>query len=137
MVAAYVALTAKANERSKAVHSHESEQEGLLPRDSDSNPDHPRRQDGHTFDLVGAVSLVLGLFVPMTALAIGGEVVAWTHPAIATLLVISPLIWLIFIRAEQRASAPIIPLKEFKDTSLILTFACTFLFSAAHNSVRT
>jgi hypothetical protein len=128
---AYFALSAQANHSREVVAEHRNpERQTLLVSTYNMAP-----HETQSFDLIGALLLITGLAVPMIALALGGETVRWNHPAIIASMVISPLVWLAFLKFEEKAQHALIPLNKFRDQPLLLSFACTFVFSAAHNSV--
>ncbi|PVH98879.1 MFS general substrate transporter, partial [Periconia macrospinosa] len=126
----YFALSAQIDNRRVVTENQNSELEVLLPTTT------PRESwtDNH-YDISGAVLLILSLVVPMITLALGGDTIPWSHPVIIVSLIATPFFWLAFAKVEKRARNPIIALNKFHDRPLILGFACTFLFSAAHNSV--
>ncbi|MGE3270813.1 MAG: MDR family MFS transporter [Chloroflexota bacterium] len=69
----------------------------------------------HPIDILGAITLVLGVVPLLLALSWGGGDYAWSSPQIIGLLSFSAIMVGVFLFIETRAPEPIIPLSLFKN----------------------
>ena len=75
-------------------------------------PETPRQRTG-TFDVAGAVLVALGVTPLLFALSEGPRA-GWTSPVVLGCFVLSPLMLWAFVRVEQRAAYPLLPLRYFR-----------------------
>src|SRR5690606_34349187 len=64
----------------------------------------------HAIDYAGTVSLTLGVTALLVALLEVGEGRAWTDPIVVGSLALAVVLLVFFVRTEQRAAEPILPL---------------------------
>jgi EmrB/QacA subfamily drug resistance transporter len=81
-------------------------------------------------DTRGIISFCGGMVPLFIALSCGGSMVPWTSPVIAGQLVLSAVLLLIFIRTEQHAENPILPLYLFGNSVYTYTAIAAFLANA-------
>jgi EmrB/QacA subfamily drug resistance transporter len=90
-----------------------------------------RVADSHArLDLIGSALITLALGSLVTAL-LEASTRGWSDPLIAVLIVVSVLAFLAFIRVEQRARYPIVPLWVFKSPDFTGANLLTFLLYGA------
>jgi EmrB/QacA subfamily drug resistance transporter len=80
----------------------------------------PNRTD-RPIDVLGAITLVLGVVPLLLALSWGGGDYAWTSPLILGLLGFAALMIAAFLWVESRAQEPIIPLGLFKNRIIAIS----------------
>lgn len=81
------------------------------------------------FDVAGMVTMILGVFGILLTLTLGGKNFAWGSWQIISLLVVSLLFILAFIRVEMKAAEPILPMRFFKNRTFTLINGIGFLMS--------
>ncbi|ERT03127.1 hypothetical protein HMPREF1624_01432 [Sporothrix schenckii ATCC 58251] len=64
-------------------------------------------------DFLGSLLLALTLLAFLLPMEIGGSKVAWTSPIVPSLFAASVVLFVLFIRTEQRAVDPVVPLGIF------------------------
>ncbi|KAF3902298.1 hypothetical protein ABW21_db0203432 [Orbilia brochopaga] len=62
-------------------------------------------------DFFGATTLVSSLILLLVGLNTGGSILPWTHPLVLTVIPLSIVLLVAFIRAESRTEEPIIPVR--------------------------
>jgi len=93
---------------------------------------HPsERRVKHQIDWAGAVSLSLGLAALTLVCSLGGRTFAWSSFEAQSLIFIALVALIVFIKAEQRAPEPILPLSLFKMNIFTLTSLIGFISGVA------
>src|SRR4051795_1178800 len=85
----------------------------------------------HTIDYAGAVLLAVGLSALVLATTWGGNQYDWASLQIVGLLVLALAGLLAFLRAESRATEPILPLQLFRNRIVAVTSAIGFVIGFA------
>ena len=85
----------------------------------------------HAIDYAGAVLLAVGLSALVLLTTWGGNQYDWASPQIAGLVVIALAGLLAFLRAEARASEPILPLALFRNRVVVVTSGIGFVIGFA------
>ena len=85
----------------------------------------------HSIDYAGAVLLAVGLSALVLLTTWGGNQYDWASPQIAGLGVIALAGLLAFLRAEARASEPILPLALFRNRVVVVTSGIGFVIGFA------
>lgn len=87
----------------------------------------PKRRE---IDYAG-IATFTGAMVPLfIAISCGGTVLAWTSPQVTGLLILSIVLLFLFIRAEQVAKNPLLPLYLFHNRTYTFTAIASFLVNA-------
>ena len=102
----------------------------------------PPREDIYSstrsIDFLGAISLFIAVATPLFAINIGGNIMAWNHPAEIALLCLTPFGFALFCLIETRIAAfPIIPTRFIRMPSVIAVITCAFPIVFAFNQVET
>jgi hypothetical protein len=93
---------------------------------------HPPRtknniQGTTTLDPLGSLTLLTTIALPLFAINIGGNIVAWSHPVVIILLCLTPAAALTFYYVEIRvAKTPVIRLRLLRSRQLLAAFVCAF-----------
>lgn len=92
----------------------------------------PTHKNNQRFDIIGSILMSISTISLLLGLTLGGITYPWSSAIIISLLISSLLFGLIFIYWEsEKASAPIIPMRLFKNTifnvSSILSFLSGFV----------
>lgn len=92
----------------------------VIPRD-------PKRHAHRSFDLAGALTVSAGATLLVFALVQGPEF-GWTSPTILCAFALSAILLLAFAAIEARAADPLMPLRLFRNNSLVAAMTITFLY---------
>lgn len=93
--------------------------------------DPPISREGPSFDLVGTVTLALGLISLIVGTRLGREI-GWETWPVLILLVLTPAMLFAFWRIEQTAAWPVLPLWLFRNRGFVISGACSaFVFLSA------
>ncbi|MFT4014566.1 MAG: MFS transporter [Paracoccus sp. (in: a-proteobacteria)] len=92
----------------------------VIPRD-------PRRQEKRSFDLPGALTVTIGATALVFALVEGPEA-GWRAPSVATALALAAVLLVAFVVIEARSRDPLMPLRLFRNRSLVAGMTITFLY---------
>jgi EmrB/QacA subfamily drug resistance transporter len=99
---------------------------------------HPRPQHAAhaSIDYLGGATLMLGTAPLLLALSLGGHELAWSSPALLTLLAAGLVLLGVFARIETRAAQPVLPLNLLRSrsvgvSSLGMVFMSATLFATA------
>jgi EmrB/QacA subfamily drug resistance transporter len=87
-------------------------------------------------DYLGGATLILGAAPLLLALSLGGHELAWTSPALLTLVAAGVVLLVLFARIEMRASQPVLPLNLLASrsvgiSSMGMVFMSATLFATA------
>src|SRR5690606_25062848 len=85
----------------------------------------------HAIDYAGTVSLTLGVTALLVALLEVGEGRAWTDPIVVGSLALAVVLLVFFVRTEQRAAEPILPLHLFRTRVIGAAFLAGILVGGA------
>jgi EmrB/QacA subfamily drug resistance transporter len=88
-------------------------------------------------DVAGAALIAVSVAALMLALSWGGQVHPWTSPIILGLFATFGLGFLLFLRVEQRAIEPVMPMALFRIKAFWTTTLASFLISMAFMGVVT
>ncbi|CAN7416710.1 MFS transporter [Bosea sp. LjRoot90] len=99
----------------------------VIPRD-------PARHEHRSFDLAGALTVTAGATLLVFALVQGPEF-GWRSPSILWSLALSAISLLAFVVIEARSSDPLMPLRLFRNRSLVAGMAITFLYMATFGTL--
>ncbi|WP_219833901.1 MDR family MFS transporter [Paenibacillus sp. R14(2021)] len=87
-----------------------------------------RGQEKRSIDWLGAGTLVAALLsLLLTPVLIDNQGLSWSSPLIIGLLVLSGLLTALFIYIERRAEEPIIPLRLFRNRSVVVLSAIVLI----------
>jgi EmrB/QacA subfamily drug resistance transporter len=100
-----------------------------LPRDA--------RSSLAPFDLAGSCLLVTSLVGMMLIASWGGQSLSWTSPAMIALIVLTVAATIAFVRVEQTATEPVMPVDLFRRRSVRVTTILGFLTGVAMTVVLT
>lgn len=103
---------------------------------SSSSPPASSWQRLRRVDFVGSGLLALALLAFLIPMEIGGNKVSWTHPIIPGLFVASAVLFFVFLRSEERAAEPVVPLDIFHIRDVNLSLLTQMLQTAAQLGVR-
>ena len=92
----------------------------VIPRD-------PKRHERRSFDLPGALTVSAGAKLLVFALVQGPEF-GWVSPAILWAFVLSAIFLVAFAVIEARSTDPLMPLRLFRNRSLVAGMTITFLY---------
>ncbi|MFN0221670.1 DHA2 family efflux MFS transporter permease subunit [Paenibacillus sp. KR2-11] len=81
-------------------------------------------------DWLGTVVFAVSALALMFGLELGGKEYAWGSPQIVGLFVVAVLFFILFLVAERRASAPIIPLELFGNRVFTASMGASFFYGA-------
>lgn len=90
----------------------------------------PRHRVQHRVDYLGAALLVATVTSLLLATIWGGQEYPWSHPVIVALLAGGLAGAALFLRVEQRAAEPILPLRLFRSPIFRLSSAAAFVVGA-------
>ncbi|PVH80968.1 MFS general substrate transporter [Cadophora sp. DSE1049] len=108
---------------------------------SDVDVTHNRRTEHGNFvkvnfDVVGGGVMILLFATPLLALNMGGGILPWNHPAIITMLAITPVILVVLLYIEGvLAQHPIFPVSFFTSPPVLLANFCAIAVVFAWNQV--
>ncbi len=97
-------------------------------------PKDPKRHEHRSFDLAGAITVTAGATLLVFALVQGPEY-GWTAPSIIWSALAALTLLLIFVTIEARSSDPLMPLRLFRNGSLVAGMAITFLYMATFGTL--
>ncbi len=91
----------------------------------------PPRRVQHRIDYLGGILLGVSATAVILLATWGGTAYRWASPQVLALavLAVGALVW--FLRVEQRANEPILPLHVFKNRNFSLTMVLTFFVGLA------
>lgn len=84
------------------------------------------REEHRRFDVPGAVMLVVSYGALVFALSVGGDLFAWSHPAIITGLVVGGVVLVAFIGQQLRSADPVMPMRLLRTRVVRACTATTF-----------
>ncbi|KAF8464171.1 major facilitator superfamily domain-containing protein [Kalaharituber pfeilii] len=87
------------------------------------------------FDLAGSFFLLTSTALIIFGLSTGGNVFPWGSKIVMSSLIVGTLLWMVFIRVEKTAQAPIMPLKMVWSRPRNFLVGCNFLYMVATNSI--
>jgi EmrB/QacA subfamily drug resistance transporter len=87
----------------------------------------PRHKIQHTIDYLGATVLAVGATAIVLVTTWGGTQYAWGSPTIISLIAVGILAVVAFIKVENRAAEPILPMHVFKNRNFSLASSMSFL----------
>lgn len=99
----------------------------VIPRD-------PKRQEHRSFDLAGALTVTAGATLLVFALVQGPEY-GWTAPSIVWSGLLAIAFLVLFAIIEARSSDPLMPLRLFRNRSLVAGMTITFLYMATFGTL--
>lgn len=99
----------------------------VVPRD-------PRRLERRSFDLAGAVSVTAGATLLVFALVQGPEY-GWLSPSILWSAGLAVLLLVTFAIIEAKSTDPLMPLRLFRNRSLVAGMTITFLYMATFGTL--
>jgi len=92
----------------------------IIPRD-------PKRQAHRNFDLPGALTVTAGATLLVFTLVQGPDY-GWTSPTILTSALLAAFFLVVFAVIEARSADPLMPLRLFRNRSLVAGMTITFLY---------
>lgn len=94
------------------------------------------QSSGGDFDFYGSITLLIAVITPLVALNLGGNLVAWNHPAEIALLCSTLLLFAFFAYLEVfRVKSPLLPLHLFRSLPILKVIFCMALIIFARNQV--
>lgn len=81
-------------------------------------------------DYIGAALLTIGAAALLLALSLIGTGAGWTEPVVLNLLAMATVSLIVFVRSQQRAAEPILPLSLFSHRMIALANLAGFLAGA-------
>ncbi|KAK3320358.1 major facilitator superfamily domain-containing protein [Cercophora scortea] len=107
-----------------------------LPSHAESlkEPEDPtvtRKSKFNRIDFKGSFVFAIMVLALLLPIELGGSQLPWTHPIILSLFALSALLLVLFIKIEQRAPEPILPLEIFHRRDAVLSFVILGLQTAA------
>ena len=99
----------------------------VIPRDS-------KRHEHRSFDLAGAITVTAGATLLVFAL-VQGPVYGWTAPTIVWSAALAAVFLVVFAVIEARSSDPLMPLRLFRNRSLLAGMTITFLYMATFGTL--
>ena len=84
-----------------------------------------------SIDYLGIVLVTIGAGGLVLATSLGGSSYAWTSPQIIAMYAIAAVAVAVFIRVEQRATDPILPMRLFRDRVFSVTMVLAFIVGFA------
>lgn len=99
----------------------------VIPRD-------PKQRERRSFDLAGALTVTAGATLLVFALVQGPEY-GWTSPGILWSAGLAAAFLVAFIIIEARSADPLMPLRLFRNRSLVAGMAVTFLYMATFGTL--
>lgn len=99
----------------------------VLPRD-------PKRLERRSFDLPGALAVTAGATLLVFALVQGPEY-GWTSPVIAWGFLLAAIFLGAFALIEARSKDPLMPMRLFRNRSLLVGMTITFLYMATFGTL--
>jgi len=91
----------------------------------------PRPQGQRSIDVAGAVLLVGAVTPFLLVMLWGGQTFRWDSPAILSLLAVTAILLVIFVRWERRVGEPIFPPRVFANPVVVAALGMTFFVTAA------
>lgn len=90
------------------------------------------------FDGLGALLLFTTIALPLFALNTGGSILPWGHPLVVALLTCTPLAAAACYWSQTRSkiASPLLPVKAFRNRSVIAVMTCVFFLVYSFNAVR-
>ncbi len=79
-----------------------------------------------SIDYAGAITFTIGMTALLLALLTGGEEYAWSSPIIIGLFAVTVIFMALFLRIEQRAAEPMLPLSLFHSRILSIPYVLGF-----------
>jgi EmrB/QacA subfamily drug resistance transporter len=93
-------------------------------------PETARIPESRQIDCAG-IAAFIGAMVPLfIAVSCGGTLLAWTSPQVTGLFILSAVLLLVFVRVEQQAKNPLLPLYLFSNRIYLSTAIASFLVNA-------
>ncbi|WP_246683663.1 MFS transporter [Labrys sp. KNU-23] len=99
----------------------------VIPRD-------PERRERRRFDLPGAITVTMGATLLVFTLVQGPDY-GWTAPSILASAVLAAFFLLAFALIEARSRDPLMPLRLFRNASLVAGMTITFLYMATFGAL--
>lgn len=99
----------------------------VIPRD-------PVRRDRRSFDLPGALTVTAGATLLVFALVQGPEY-GWTSPSIVWSFVLAVILLIVFALIEAKSADPLMPMRLFRNRSLLVGMTITFLYMATFGTL--
>ena len=99
----------------------------VIPRD-------PRQHERHSFDLAGALAVTAGATLLVFALVQGPDY-GWLSPSILWSAGLAVLLLLAFAIIEAKSRDPLMPLRLFRNRSLVAGMTITFLYMATFGTL--
>lgn len=93
-------------------------------------PETPKQRSG-TFDVAGAALVALGVTPLLYALSEGPRA-GWSAPVVLGCFVLSPVMLWAFVRVEQRAAHPLLPLRYFRRRNFTFPLLSMSLLNGAY-----
>lgn len=81
------------------------------------------------FDLLGIVTMIIGVVGLLLTLTLGGKEFPWFSWQIISLLLLSILFLIAFVRIESKAAEPILPIRYFRDRNFNIINGIGFFMS--------
>jgi EmrB/QacA subfamily drug resistance transporter len=81
------------------------------------------------FDLLGIVTMIVGVVGLLLTLTLGGKEFPWFSWQIISLLLLSILFLIAFVRIESKAAEPILPIRYFRDRNFNIINGIGFFMS--------
>ncbi|WP_165191590.1 MFS transporter [Caulobacter soli] len=97
-------------------------------------PPDPKRHERRSFDLPGALTVSIGATLLVFALVQGPEF-GWTSPAILWALALAAIFLIVFAAIEARSADPLMPLRLFRNRSLVAGMTITFLYMSTFGAL--
>jgi len=97
-------------------------------------PKDPKRHGRRSFDLAGAVTVTAGATLLVFALVQGPEY-GWTAPSIVWSALAAAGLLIVFAMIESQSSDPLMPLRLFRNGSLVAGMTITFLYMATFGTL--
>ncbi|KAM7211592.1 Major facilitator superfamily domain containing protein [Rhypophila decipiens] len=82
-------------------------------------------------DFKGSIIFAFAILALLLPISIGGVNVPWTHPIVASLVVLSGLLLVLFVAVEKHQEEPILPLEIFHTRDAVFSFLIMGLQTAA------
>ena len=99
----------------------------VIPRD-------PKRLEKRSFDLPGAMTVTTGATLLVFALVQGPEY-GWSSPSIVASAALAAIFLIAFGVIEARSADPLMPLRLFRNRSLVTSMTITFLYMATFGAL--
>ncbi|MGO4840461.1 MFS transporter, partial [Rhizobiaceae sp. 2RAB30] len=99
----------------------------VIPRD-------PARHERRSFDLPGALTVTAGATLLVFALVQGPEY-GWNSPSIVWSFVLAAIFLVAFALIEAKSADPLMPIRLFRNRSLLVGMTITFLYMATFGTL--